>query len=86
MQEFGAHRAVLSADIQRRLESDSDVERLCAVQAAILAEDTGSLPLLLQVVRSDACPQVRATAALAIGILAKKKVVIGTRRLFGSQR
>jgi HEAT repeat protein len=41
------------------------------VQAIILVEDIEVIPLLLQLLQEDPCPQVRAITALAIGILAK---------------
>jgi len=65
------YRDALLADIRQRLKSNSEVERLGAVQATILVEDIAVIPLLLQMLREDPCPQVRATTALAIGILAK---------------
>jgi HEAT repeat protein len=71
MRESMEFRRLLLDDIRQRLKSDSEVERLCAVRATILTADVGTIPLLLQMVKEDPCPQVRATAALAIGILAK---------------
>ncbi len=65
------YRDALLADIRQRLKSNSEVERIGAVQATILVEDIAAIPLLLQMLQEDPCPQVRATTALAIGILAK---------------
>lgn len=71
MRDSIAFRRLLLADIQQRLKSDSEVERLCAVRATIMTADVEVIPLLLQIVKEDPCPQVRATAALAVGVLGK---------------